>query len=171
MFYDVFSAFCAKHNVSRNRVAMDIGLSNSTVTKWKKTGATPEGATLSKLSQYFGVTIDDILGNTPESYLLVTEYLLSEAQDAYDKETDPAKKNDLAMQIDVLQESIEDQKFSIAISKETTTSAENNIQAAFFGSYADDLTPEERDGLWRDAQDFARFKAEQMRKEKKRKNG
>lgn len=51
------------------------------------------------------------------------------------------------------------------------TDSRDFMQAAFFGGYADDLTPEERDGLWRDAQDFARFKAEQMRKEKKRKNG
>lgn len=175
MFYDVFSAYCAKHNVSRNRVATEIGLSNSTVTKWKKTGATPEGATLSKLSQYFGVTIDDILGNTPESYLLVTEYLLSETQKSYNAETDSQKKIDIGFQLDRLRESVEDQKFAIAMSNLAKSAPaatnESDIQAAFFGGYADDLTQEERDGLWRDAQDFARFKAEQMRKEKKRKNG
>lgn len=44
-----------------------------------------------------------------------------------------------------------------------------NIQAAFFEGYGEGLTPEERDGLWRDAQDFARFKAAQLRKEKEQK--
>lgn len=47
-------------------------------------------------------------------------------------------------------------------------STDTELKAAFFGGYADGLTQEEKDGLWRDAQDFARFKAEQLRKEKQR---
>ena len=48
-----------------------MGLSNATATKWKKTGATPSGDTLSKIAVYFDVSIDDLLGNeekpAPES--------------------------------------------------------------------------------------------------------
>lgn len=51
------------------------------------------------------------------------------------------------------------------------TNNQDCVQAAFFGGYADDLTTDEREGLWKDAQDFARFRAEQIRKEKKSKNG
>lgn len=47
-------------------------------------------------------------------------------------------------------------------------SPDAELQAAFFGGYADGLTQEEKDVVWRDAQDFARFRAEQLRKEKKR---
>lgn len=40
-----------------------MGLSNSTPTKWKKTGATPDGKTLAKISAYFGVSIGELLTN------------------------------------------------------------------------------------------------------------
>lgn len=39
-----------------------MGLSNSTVTKWKKTGATPSGETIAKIASYFGVSVDYLLG-------------------------------------------------------------------------------------------------------------
>lgn len=38
-----------------------MGLSNSITTKWKKTGATPNGETLNRIAEYFGVTIDYLL--------------------------------------------------------------------------------------------------------------
>lgn len=39
-----------------------MGLSNSIATKWKKTGATPNGETLNIIAEYFGVSIDYLLG-------------------------------------------------------------------------------------------------------------
>ncbi|MEA4955041.1 MAG: helix-turn-helix transcriptional regulator [Pseudoflavonifractor sp.] len=61
-FYERFKALCEKNDMSVSRAAMEIGLSNSTPTKWKKTGATPDSATLSKVSNYFGVSINQLLG-------------------------------------------------------------------------------------------------------------
>ena len=63
MFYDRFKALCETKNVSVSRAATDIGLSNSTPTKWKKTGATPDGTTLSKIAHYFGVSINLLIGD------------------------------------------------------------------------------------------------------------
>ena len=63
MFYDVFKRLCDEKGVSCNRAATEMGLSNATATKWKKTGATPSGDTLSKIAVYFDVSIDDLLGN------------------------------------------------------------------------------------------------------------
>ena len=62
MFYDLYSDLCQKKGVSRSRAAKEIGLSNSTVTKWKNTGATPSGDTLSKVATYFGVSVNDLIG-------------------------------------------------------------------------------------------------------------
>jgi transcriptional regulator with XRE-family HTH domain len=62
MFFDIFYDLCKKQGVSCKRAAEDIGLSNSITTKWKKTGATPSGDTLHKIAQYFGVSIDFLLG-------------------------------------------------------------------------------------------------------------
>ena len=62
MFFDIFSELCAKKGVSCKRAAEDIGLSNSITTKWKKTGATPSGDTLSRIASYFGVSVGYLLG-------------------------------------------------------------------------------------------------------------
>lgn len=63
MFYDLFIKLCRENNVAPTRAALDTGLSKSAPTKWKKTGATPNGETLNKLADYFGVTTDYLLGN------------------------------------------------------------------------------------------------------------
>lgn len=62
MFYDLYSDLCQQKGVSRSRAAKEIGLSNSTVTKWKNTGAVPASDTLAKVAAYFGVSINDLLG-------------------------------------------------------------------------------------------------------------
>ena len=63
MFYDKFKLLCDRKGVSCNKAATDMGLSNSTPTKWKKTGATPDGTTLAKISAYFGVSVGELLTN------------------------------------------------------------------------------------------------------------
>lgn len=61
MFYDKFQQLCSLKKTSCNRAAIEIGLSNSITTKWKNTGATPDGATLEKIANFFGVPIDALL--------------------------------------------------------------------------------------------------------------
>lgn len=72
MFYDKFKQLCEQKDVSCTKAAVEMGLSNATPTKWKKTGATPAGATLSKVASYFGV---------PISTLIDSENLISDAVD------------------------------------------------------------------------------------------
>lgn len=62
MFFDIFNDLCIKKGVSCKRAAEDIGLSNSITTKWKKTGATPTGETLSRIAAYFNVSVGYLLG-------------------------------------------------------------------------------------------------------------
>lgn len=61
MFFDNFSKLCEERNISCKKAAQEIGLSNSITTKWKKTGAIPNGETLNKIAAYFGVTVNDLL--------------------------------------------------------------------------------------------------------------
>lgn len=63
MFYDTFDKLCAEKGVSNNKAASEMGLGNSTVTRWKKSGSTPDGATLAKIARYFGVSMDYLVGN------------------------------------------------------------------------------------------------------------
>ncbi len=62
MFYDVYLELCKKKKVSPTRAAIEIGLSKSTPTTWKQRGLTPQGDTLSKIADYFNVTVDYLLG-------------------------------------------------------------------------------------------------------------
>ena len=62
MFYDRFKALCENKKTSPTRAAIDMGFSNSITTKWKKTGATPDGVTLAKIAEYFGITVDELFG-------------------------------------------------------------------------------------------------------------
>lgn len=66
MFYDLFCELCQKKGVSPTRATVEIGLSRTIGTKWKTTGATPQGETLSKIADYFGVSVDSLLGNEPK---------------------------------------------------------------------------------------------------------
>lgn len=63
MFYDLFCELCSKKKISPTKASLEIGLSKSTATKWKNTGATPQGETLNKIAAYFDVSADYLLGN------------------------------------------------------------------------------------------------------------
>lgn len=65
MFYDVYCKLCEKNGISPTRAALEIGLSRATPTTWKKTGNTPQAAQLQKIAEYFGVSVDYLLGNEP----------------------------------------------------------------------------------------------------------
>ncbi len=61
MFWNVFYDLCIKRGVKPNPVAQSIGLSSAAMTKYKN-GAMPSGDILSKIADYFGVTVDYLLG-------------------------------------------------------------------------------------------------------------
>lgn len=61
MFWNVYSSLCSSNDTSPSAVAIAIGLSNSIATKWKN-GAYPSGDILVKLSEYFNVSVDYLLG-------------------------------------------------------------------------------------------------------------
>ena len=63
VFYDLFCTLCKQKNVSPTRAALEIGLSKSTATKWKNSGATPNGETLAKIADYFDVSTDYLLSD------------------------------------------------------------------------------------------------------------
>lgn len=61
MFFDVFTALCGKAGTSVYKVCQEVGLNRSAVAKWKA-GATPNGTTVARLADYFGVTAGYLLG-------------------------------------------------------------------------------------------------------------
>lgn len=65
MFYDNFLLLCQKKGVSRTRACTDCDLSRTAWNKWQG-GAVPNGETVNRLADYFGVTTDFLLGTETE---------------------------------------------------------------------------------------------------------
>ena len=61
MFYDIVNSLCKERKTTITKMSEEIGLSNAAATSWKK-GATPKSSTLEKISAYFGVSTDYLLG-------------------------------------------------------------------------------------------------------------
>ena len=66
MFYDNFLSLCKSQNIFPIEVRRALGISQSTMASWKSRGLTPKYETLSKIADYFGVSIDYLLGNTEQ---------------------------------------------------------------------------------------------------------
>lgn len=63
-FYDRFLELCKERGVSPSAAARSIGVATANATYWKR-GSIPKGETLQKLADYFGVTVDYLLGLRP----------------------------------------------------------------------------------------------------------
>ena len=66
MFWDNYSDLCKKSNKSPTSVSIELGFTNAACSKWKK-GTTPNGKTLQKIADYFGVTTSYLLGETQQT--------------------------------------------------------------------------------------------------------
>lgn len=64
MFSDRFNELCKEKGVTANKACADMGLSRSLAAKWKSTKTQrPSAEVLEKMSIYFNLSIDEILGN------------------------------------------------------------------------------------------------------------
>ena len=63
MFYDRYCELCKQRGITPTRAALEIGLSKSTPTAWKKKGVTPQASQLQKIADFFNVSTDYLLGN------------------------------------------------------------------------------------------------------------
>ena len=61
MFFDRLKELCDTKGVSPYKACTDVGLNRAAVAKWKG-GSQPNGATAVKLAEYFGVSVDYLLG-------------------------------------------------------------------------------------------------------------
>ena len=169
MFCDIFVRLCQSRGISPNAAAKIAGVKSSgTVSAWKK-GALPRDGVLASLADYFGVTTDFLLGLTADSYMLGTQYRLEQAEKSYRSESDPDRQAELALEIETLRESLEDQKIASMLRSSGTET--DFGRAAFFSEDFPNLTEEEKNGLWKEAQDYARYRASLLRKGGKDKDG
>ncbi len=63
MFWERFFELCRRVGKSPNSVARELGISSGAITSWKR-GVVPHHGTLIKIAEYFGVTVDHLLGSS-----------------------------------------------------------------------------------------------------------
>ena len=66
MFWTIFSALCADKNLSPNAVATELKIPSGSITAWRN-GAKPRTKSLTKIANYFGVTVDFLLNAEKEN--------------------------------------------------------------------------------------------------------
>ena len=68
-FYSNFISLCNSREKTPSRVVLEVGLKKSAVTRWKA-GGSPTDATAQKIAEYFGVSVQELMGEekapTPE---------------------------------------------------------------------------------------------------------
>lgn len=79
MFWDNFIFYCAKNNKAPNTVAKELNLSSGSITAWKN-GVKPRLTTLSKIADYFDITIEDLTNGEKEKAAPISGNGLSEIQ-------------------------------------------------------------------------------------------
>lgn len=64
MFYTKYEELCKAKGVSPSKAADEMNINRASVTQWKNTpDIVPSGAILLKVSKYFNVSVDYLLGN------------------------------------------------------------------------------------------------------------
>ena len=72
MFYDNFVSLCNNVSKSPSAVASELGLSRASVNGWKH-GKMPTDANQLKIANYFGISVDVLLGRDPNIILTITK--------------------------------------------------------------------------------------------------
>lgn len=64
MFYENVKELCHQHRTNITSLVKELGMSTSLPTKWKS-GSNPNLETVQKIADYFGVSVDTLLGSGP----------------------------------------------------------------------------------------------------------
>lgn len=133
MFFDQYELLCRKAKKSPNGVAKELGFSSSSVTQWKK-GAAPREDTLSLICKYFNVERGYILGYTLDAQVDMTKYRIEKLTKKWAKCKDEDERQDIALEIDGLQESLHDLTFIQTIEAAADRQAKKNTRPAKSGT-------------------------------------
>ena len=78
MFYTKYEELCKAKGVSPSKAADEMNINRASVTQWKNTpDIVPSGAILLKVSKYFNVSVDYLLGNETD-FKSQTESVISD---------------------------------------------------------------------------------------------
>ena len=63
--YEIFAKLMAERGLTAYRVSMDTVVSQATLSDWKRGRSTPKLPKLQKLADYFGVSLEYLMGTDP----------------------------------------------------------------------------------------------------------
>lgn len=73
MFWENYTRLCREQGTSPTALSIELGFSNATASRWKK-GAIPNGSTLKRIADHFGITVSELLGETKKPTMEVDPY-------------------------------------------------------------------------------------------------
>lgn len=100
LFFERYSELCNSVNGTPNSIAKELGISSGSVTAWKN-GTEPRPKTLSRIADFFSVSVDYLLGNVSEPYFyLDNDRILKEINSYGDEDLSP-RKHDVLDEVDI----------------------------------------------------------------------
>ena len=85
--YEIFERLLQAHNLTAYKVSKETGVTQSTLSDWKRGRSTPKTDTLQKLADFFDVSVDYLMGRE------------SDAPNAVDKENNPIVLDEDALEL------------------------------------------------------------------------
>lgn len=80
MFYDNFVALCASANKTPAHVGRELGIDKSTISCWKARKTNPSDVNAKKIANYFGVTVEELMGEGIKKDLIQKDEAVSSAK-------------------------------------------------------------------------------------------
>ena len=92
--YEIFEQLLQKYGVTAYKVAKETGVTQSTLSDWKRGRSTPKTSNMQKIADYFGVTVD---------------YLMTGKEETERKETalSPRDERDIKKDVDAIMAKLE----------------------------------------------------------------
>ena len=118
MFYDIFLSLCQEKGIKPSAAAEACGINRSNVSLWKSKGYTPRSEALNAIAEYFGVSVDYLLGNEKEP---VTD------SDGFTE----AERRDIALEVERMMADLEHQGDLMFDGDPATPEALETIRTAF----------------------------------------
>ena len=102
MFYDNYIRLCNSVNKTPSAVAIEIGISKTSVNRWKN-GSYPTDATMQRIANFFNVTVDELNGRGQNENTAIVDGV---GLDHLNQQKTPTPENESERNIDDLIEQI-----------------------------------------------------------------
>ena len=104
--YEIFEQLLQMYNVTPYKVSKETGVTQSTLSDWKRGRSTPKSDNMKKIADYFGVTVDYLMTGEKEQpdekknpYSDLKGIYLSYAKEAQESGIDP---DDIRLALDTI---------------------------------------------------------------------